>query len=205
MGEVARHGHKELLLEGAIECLQERGYAHATARDIVAASGTNLASIGYHYGSKERLLNAAVVEAVRRWLGPLVAMAAEQTDADPLGRLRLTFAAAFDSMEENRALVAGCLEAWAQLPRSEDLRREMSDLYEDFRLAISQITRRAFAAGTPDGGSQVDSDALATLVIAAFDGLLIRWQLDPESMKDASRLVAALDGAIASLASGTRA
>ena len=30
-----------------------------TARDIVAASGANLASIGYHFGSKEALLSAA--------------------------------------------------------------------------------------------------------------------------------------------------
>ena len=40
--------HKEDLLAGAVACLREKGYAHTTARDIVAASGTNLASIGYH-------------------------------------------------------------------------------------------------------------------------------------------------------------
>ena len=40
-------GHREDLLEGAKRCLYEKGYARTTARDIVAASGTNLASIGY--------------------------------------------------------------------------------------------------------------------------------------------------------------
>jgi AcrR family transcriptional regulator len=40
------------------------GYARTTARDIVAASGTNLASIGYHYGSTQALLNAAVVKSL---------------------------------------------------------------------------------------------------------------------------------------------
>lgn len=48
-------GHREDLLEGAKRCLLEKGYARTTARDIGAASGTNLASIGYHYGSKEAL------------------------------------------------------------------------------------------------------------------------------------------------------
>ena len=38
--------HREDLLAGAVQCLREKGYAHTTARDIVAASGTNLASIG---------------------------------------------------------------------------------------------------------------------------------------------------------------
>src|SRR5260370_22509946 len=56
--------HKEDLLAGAVACLREKGYAHTTARDIVAASGTNLASIGYHYGSTKALLNAAVLQAL---------------------------------------------------------------------------------------------------------------------------------------------
>ncbi|NHW87893.1 helix-turn-helix transcriptional regulator, partial [Escherichia coli] len=45
-------GHRERLLAGARNCLYERGYTRTTARDIVAASDTNLASIGYHFGSK---------------------------------------------------------------------------------------------------------------------------------------------------------
>ena len=53
-------GHREALLDGARRCLLERGYARTTARDLVAASGTNLASIGYHFGSKEALLNGAM-------------------------------------------------------------------------------------------------------------------------------------------------
>ena len=57
-------GHREDLLAGAVRCLREKGYAHTTARDIVAASGTNLASIGYHYGSTRALLNAAVLTAM---------------------------------------------------------------------------------------------------------------------------------------------
>ena len=57
-------GHKEDLLAGAKKCIYEKGYARTTARDIVAASGTNLASIGYHYGSKEALLNRAMFEAI---------------------------------------------------------------------------------------------------------------------------------------------
>ena len=51
-------GHREDLLEGAKRCLLEKGYGRTTARDLVQASGTNLASIGYHYGSKDALLRA---------------------------------------------------------------------------------------------------------------------------------------------------
>ena len=66
---IIRMGHREDLLAGAMACLREKGYAHTTARDIVAASGTNLGSIGYHYGSTKALLNAAVLASVDEW-GP---------------------------------------------------------------------------------------------------------------------------------------
>ena len=60
-------GHKEDLLAGAKQVLVERGYANATARDIVAASKTNLASIGYHYGSLDTLLTQAMIEMMGEW------------------------------------------------------------------------------------------------------------------------------------------
>lgn len=57
-------GHREDLLEGAKRCLLQKGFARTTARDIVKESGTNLASIGYHYGSKDALLAQAYVSIV---------------------------------------------------------------------------------------------------------------------------------------------
>jgi AcrR family transcriptional regulator len=189
-------GHRERLLEAAIVCLQEKGFARTTARDIVAASDTNLASIGYHFGSKEHLLNVAVAEAFQRWLKPLVALAAEPGPATPLERLQRSLAGVIDTLEENRALVAACLEAWAQMPRSEDLRAELAASYDDFHRAIAATTRDAFAE---IGSANVDADALAALIIALFDGLLVQWQLDPERAPSAERLTSAAQGALAAL------
>jgi AcrR family transcriptional regulator len=190
-------GHKERLLEAAIVCLQRKGYARTTARDLVAASGTNLGSIGYHFGSKEHLLNVALTEAFRRWLRPLVALASEPGPATPLERLQRSLAGVLDSIEENRGLVAACLEAWAQLDHSEDLRVEMAATYGEFRAVIADTTREAFAEVGADDG--IDADALAALIIALFDGLLVRWQLDPRQVPSADRLIAAANGAIAAL------
>lgn len=197
MAGTREEGHRERLLEAAIACLQEKGYARTTARDLVAASGTNLASIGYHFDSKEHLLDVAVGEAFQRWLKPLVALAAEPGPATPLERLQRSVAGVMDSLEENRALVAACLEAWAQTPRSEGLRAEMAASYDDFRSTIAATTWEAFAE---IGATDVDADALAALIIALFDGLLVQWQLDPERVPGAERLTAAAQGALAALA-----
>jgi AcrR family transcriptional regulator len=189
-------GHRERLLEAAITCLQEKGYARTTSRDLVAVSGTNLASIGYHFGSKERLLNIAVAEAFQRWLKPLVALAAEPGPATPLERLHRSAAGILDTLEANRSLVAAALEAWAQVPRSEELRAEMIATYDDFHRTIALTTRDAFAEV---GALEVDADVLADLIIALFDGLLVRWQLDPERMPTAEQITNAAQGAIAAL------
>jgi AcrR family transcriptional regulator len=191
-------GHRGRLLEAAITCLQEKGYARTTSRDLVAVSGTNLASIGYHFGSKERLLNIAVAEAFQRWLKPLVALAAEPGPATPLERLHRSAAGVMDTLEANRSLVAAALEAWAQVPRSEELRAEMIATYEDFHRTIAMTTRDAFAeVGAPD----IDADVLADLIIALFDGLLVRWQLDPDRTPSAEQITSATQGAVAALMS----
>ncbi len=190
-------GHRELLLEAAIECLQEKGYARTTSRDLVAVSGANLASIGYHFGSKEHLLNIAVTEAFQRWLKPLIALAAEPGPATPLERLGRTLGGLMGTLDEKRPLISACLEAWAQIAHSEDLRAEMLITYDDFHGVIADTTRDAFAEiDAPD----IDADALAVLIIALFDGLLIQWQLDPGDSPDAARLLAAGAGAVAALA-----
>lgn len=196
MAAAREDGHRERLLEAGIACLQEKGYARTTSRDLVAASGTNLASIGYHFGSKEHLLNVAVTEAFQRWLKPLVSLAAEPGPATPLERLGRTLDGLMETLDENRPLISACLEAWAQLARSEDLRAEMTASYEDFRMVITRTTRDAFAEiGTPD----IDADTLAVLIIALFDGLLVQWQLDPSGAPSSSQLLKAAQDAIVAL------
>jgi hypothetical protein len=101
-----------------------------------------------------------------------------------------------DTLEQNRSLITACLEAWAQMARSEDLRAEMLASYADFRTVIADTTRDAFAE---IGSTEVDADALAALIIALFNGLLVQWQLDPSGSPSASRLIDAAQGAVVAL------
>src|SRR5262252_2857415 len=80
-------GNREALLAGAKRCLIEKGYAATTARDIAAASGVSLAAIGYHFGSKDALLNQAVFESIGEWgqdLQDTLAAAGPVTGEQPL-------------------------------------------------------------------------------------------------------------------------
>src|SRR3954447_17590915 len=106
--------NREALMEAAIQCLAERGYARTTSRDLAAAAGANLAAITYHYGSKEELLDQALLEGFRRWFDALIsdALAAR---GQPLPDLVPRLAEALEaSLEANRGLAVAFLEALAQ-------------------------------------------------------------------------------------------
>jgi AcrR family transcriptional regulator len=62
-------GNREDLLAGARKVILERGLAKVTARDIAGAAGVSLAAIGYHFGSKDRLIAEAITESMGSEIG----------------------------------------------------------------------------------------------------------------------------------------
>ena len=56
------------ILEAAGRTFAERGFREATVRDICQAAGSNIASINYHFGDKERLYIESVKLAHREML-----------------------------------------------------------------------------------------------------------------------------------------
>ncbi|MGH9097698.1 MAG: TetR/AcrR family transcriptional regulator, partial [Acidimicrobiales bacterium] len=125
-------GHREQLLAAARQCLIERGYAGTTARDLVAASDTNLGSIGYHFGSKEALLVEALNEAFTEYTEKVRAAAyGSSTDsADPRQVVETAWLTMISIMSEYRPLLVALVEALAQAERNESLRNRLAKGYE---------------------------------------------------------------------------
>ena len=182
-------GHRETLLEGSMQCLQEKGYAGTTARDITNASGANLASIGYHYGSKEELLDEALVEAVKRWFEPLIALAAQAEPDSLLERLHAAIVSLFETLPANRPLVVAYLEALVRAERNEALREQLARSYHELRLALAEQLRSALASQPLPDASR---ETIASVICALFDGLIIQWMIDPSRLQAADEVASAL-------------
>ena len=105
---LSRTNHRDLLLEAAKRLLCEKGYARTTARDLVAASGTNLASIGYHFGSKEALLNEAMAEGFAEWTERMDRLALADPEATPAERFMTSMRAVLESFDQIRPRSAHC-------------------------------------------------------------------------------------------------
>lgn len=179
MAGPAKTSHREALLEGALSCLQERGYARTTARDIVAASGANLGTIGYHYGSTERLLNQALLTGFERWYEELAAAAGRAAhESQPLLVIARELPRTF---EQNRPLVRAFIEAVAQADQSDEVRSGLLDCYRRGREMLSELF-------FPDAPQGPQTQRVFSFLLAVFDGLLIQWLLDPEQAPDGDEL-----------------
>ena len=192
--DTSQKGHRERLLDAAALCLREKGYANTTARDLVRASGTNLGSIGYHFGSKEALLNEAIARTMVLWTRSVEAEAFATEGASTAERLERALAAMIDRFAEYEGYLVSFVEAFPQAVRSDELRATMAAAYEDARRAGSEMLRRALAE---DGLelSERDSDVLASLVLALCDGLILQWLLDRERTPSSAEVVGALRAA----------
>ncbi|TQM09175.1 TetR/AcrR family transcriptional regulator [Pseudonocardia kunmingensis] len=181
-------GNREALLAGAKRCILEKGYAHTTARDIVAASGTNLASIGYHFGSKNALLDAAVLDAFDDWGEDIEVALGEHRGGPAVDMLAGFLDALIEKVRTNRPVAAASVQWVAQVEFSELVRLQLAQAYGG--------ARREFAAMMMQvEEDEVDDETARTvgsLGLALVNGLVLQWLVDPDGAPSGQDVAAAL-------------
>ncbi|MFC5147864.1 TetR/AcrR family transcriptional regulator [Streptomyces aureoversilis] len=180
-------GHREDLLDGAKRCLLEKGWTRTTARDIVAASGANLASIGYHYGSKEALMMEAFLQLTAEWAdeaAPAIASAADP-QAPREERLAATLDGVIASFAKDREFWSAQLEVVGQLVKNPELRSKFAAVQPGGREGMV-----ALFEGVDD--SEVGPEATRTagaFYYAVFVGLWMQWLIDPAAAPTGREIV----------------
>jgi AcrR family transcriptional regulator len=171
-----RSTHRTRLLAAARALLRERTYGNITARDLVAASDTNLGSIGYHFGSKEALLNEAIGLAFEEWAEAIIR--ATRTDPGP-GPPALTdlLRTVLDEYDSIRPYYYAYVEALARSARSPELREQLAAHYNRQRDRVAGLLTDSLE----DAIDPSDARHLASVMIATVDGLLIQTFIDPDS------------------------
>lgn len=188
-------GHREDLLAGAVRCLRDKGYAKTTARDIVAASGTNLASIGYHYGSVQALLNAAVIQAMDDF-GAEMAQAMQGTGEAGLstaGRLERSWTQLIDSFRTSREVWLATFDIFAVAQRDPEVRAAVAEGLEDARIMWAQLIYGV------DPADRDTARAIGSVHQALVSGFLAQWLIDPEQAPAPAELVRGLQAISAQL------
>jgi len=180
-------GHKEDLLVGAKRALLEKGYARTTARDIVALSGTNLGSIGYHYGSTDALMTAAMISAMEEWgdtLGDALAGPAAAGEEPMVGFWRRVIA----SISAHRPLWLASVEVMIQAEHNPSLREMLAGAVQMGRQGMASLL-----TGVPE--DQLDEAtvrSLGSVQMALMSGVLTQWLADPANAPSPEEIVAGI-------------
>jgi len=193
--------NRNALLEAGIACLQDKGYADTKARDIAGRAGVSLGAIGYHFGSTDELLQEALAEAVRRWLEPLIGLISTMPETVGRDRLGTAIESFLETFSANRPLVLAYFEALLRAEHAAGLRSAMAADFDALHGAITAGIQQ-LQTGQPRS-RRVDPEVAATLVMAALDGLIVQWLVDPDRLPTGEAIAQTLQRA-ANLQQATR-
>jgi AcrR family transcriptional regulator len=177
-------GNRDKLLASARRLIAEKGYGEITARDLVAASGTNLASIGYHFGSKDALLTEAVLDSFADWGAGVADTVVAITATDPVERLAAVLDALAAAFANDRSTTIASVEAFARSPRSPEVRERLAATYAGFRSQVATVILGAEQDG--------DDHHIGSLGLALIDGVALQWLVDPEHAPSGADIATAL-------------
>jgi AcrR family transcriptional regulator len=180
-------GNREALLEGAKRCLLEKGYSRTTARDIADAAGVSLAAIGYHYGSKESLLEQAFMAAMEEWFDDEKQEAHQEPAGGSIERFRAFFADVIASFPEQKRLLRLNIEMGLETENNSSLATFMS-------YAV-QLGREGLAENP--GGLDPKRDGELAQQVGAFysvlmTGIVAQYLMDRERFPSADDLTEGL-------------
>jgi AcrR family transcriptional regulator len=175
---VARAGSaptRRRLLRAAAQLIAEVGWGRVTTRAIAARAGLPHGTVSYHFRGKQALLTEAAVHTVEQMFPPAQLEAVRSVD--DLVNLATSWMADPESTDPVGPAVL--LEAMRESTRDAVLRERIASALRAYRKLVAGLVR-AEQRSTPGRPSPVlTPSAVATLFVAAGDGLWLHALLDP--------------------------
>ncbi|WP_106397395.1 TetR/AcrR family transcriptional regulator [Actinocorallia populi] len=181
-------GNREDLLAGAKKCLREKGYDRTSVRDIATAAGVSMAAIGYHYGSREALLNQALFALLDEGgSGTGRALVTEDGDSAAEGYARM-WESLIEQFREQPDLWLASVELFMQAQRRPELRDALAGGLGQGRYGMAGILE-----GVPEEEvSERSARTLGMVQTALASGVMIQCLSDPDNAPTAAEVLEGL-------------
>lgn len=174
-----QHSNRSHLIEGTLRCLERLPPERITARVIAEESGANLASITYHFGSKDDLVTEAVIEGLDRWLADIASGLGDLPVQAPAARFRRAVEVIETSRQRHSGLAKNFVGALAKAQHNTQVRETIAAGFRRSRPSVASLL------GLGDDQEGLDA---AGLVLALFYGLLFQVLVDPALAIDGDRM-----------------
>jgi AcrR family transcriptional regulator len=174
-----QRSNRSSLIEGALRCLERLPPEQITARAIAAESSANLASIAYHFGSKNDLVTEAAIEGLDRWLDEIAERLGDLSAEEPAETFRRAVEVLEESRRRHTGLARNYIAALAKGQHDPRIRARLAAGFRDARPNVASLLGL--------GGDRAGNDG-AGLVLALFHGLLLQVMLDPDLAIEGDRM-----------------
>jgi len=168
-GSVSEKRREELVLAAYHE-IAERGFEGLRTREVAAEVGVNIATLHYYFPTKEALIRGVLDHAMNRFRTSL-------PHGSQPGQLRSYLRATRTLLTEEPELGAVMAELALRSVRDPSIGSIMNEMYDLWHVTLRGMLRRAVRKG--DLRSELDSDAVAALIIAALTSLTLPVMADP--------------------------
>ncbi|MFN7151300.1 MAG: TetR/AcrR family transcriptional regulator [Microthrixaceae bacterium] len=177
---------RDALLGATRAAINEGGLESVTAREVAGRAQANLASIGYHFGSKDALVAEALVAEVTDLVAPVLELLDGADDA--VGRAASAVTVLGDLFETSITRIPAYLAALSHAPHDGEVRRRLAGLFEQVRERLAQNIEGQLEAGDLPGW--VDPSAMAALIVAVVQGVVVAAAVEPDRAEADARALA---------------
>ncbi|MBT2408330.1 MULTISPECIES: TetR/AcrR family transcriptional regulator [unclassified Streptomyces] len=179
-------GNREDLLAGARRCLEEKGYLRTTVRDIASASQVSMAAIGYHFGSRDALLNQALFAAMDEWSAGSGRLAGRGDTVEE--RYADTWDRKIQDFGDMRWLWIASVEAFVHAQSSPELLATLAAGQRQSRRMVAAALRGV----SEEAVAEDDVRALGSVHLALLTGVMVQALTDPEQAPDGREIAQGL-------------
>ncbi len=176
---VDRTQKRDKLLEAAAKVFSERGFKRTTMAEVARRADVGKGTIYEYFDSKESLFLAVFEWFCRESLQSAAPAAREGATAGE--SLRAFGRGTVQVILANWELFPLTMEFWSEASQArqrEGLFKVMREMYEGYREVVVEIFREGQANG--EFREDLDLEALAAMVVGAFDGMFLQYHFDPD-------------------------
>ncbi|MET7799939.1 TetR/AcrR family transcriptional regulator [Streptomyces decoyicus] len=172
---------RQLLLDAAARTCARKGFAGASVEEIAEAAGFSIGAVYSNFGSKERLFVELLRERASEHVSRATRIVADAQAGvdDPAPALGRLLAHVADDDPDFAPLQA---EFWLYAVRNPQLMETLAEELRGPRAEMESLMSTALAhIGARES---VSAEAVATITMALFQGLVRQRRIDPASVPD---------------------
>lgn len=159
---------RKRLIEATVALLRTSGSVSVTSRAVADEAGENLGAITYYFGSKDNLVNEAMIAVAEDLIRPVIDEMVKP-DVEPSTALFVGIQMLHNVLAENRQQIPAYLHSLAAASTSETLAGPMAELHQSLTASLASLIEAYRRDGV--AADWVDPVGMAQVITAVVHGV----------------------------------